>query len=93
MGVVFVAAAFKIHTHTGSGGEFCDGTLAPIKFSEGVSGTLQPGVWSYYSLDLTNPANRQQALTVEFSNNAGQGIILASFGNYPTLLNANFTFR
>lgn len=77
----------------GYGGQYCAGTLTPIAFSQSMSGVVKPGEWSYFSLDLTSPTSRQQPLTINFNNDAGQGILLASFNNFPSLLSANFTFR
>lgn len=56
-------------------------------------GNLRPGAWSFFSLDLTSAQARRQPLALDFNNDAGQGIVIASFGTYPSLLTANFTFR
>ncbi len=75
------------------GGKYCSGTLDVLFFGQGKSGALRPGSWAYYSLDLTSSQARKDPLELDFSNDGGQGIVIASFGTYPTLLTANFTFR
>lgn len=78
---------------SGFGGRYCDGSLIPLAFSNAAMSTLQPGSWDYFALDLSSQNSRSLPITVEFDNNNGQSIVLASFNTFPTLLNNNFTFR
>jgi hypothetical protein len=78
---------------TGLGGRYCDGPLIPLSFANAATGTLLPGTWNYFALDLSSQSSRSTPITVEFDNNNGQSIVLASFSTFPTLLSNNFTFR
>lgn len=77
----------------GYGGNYCDGPLTTLTFSNAATGVLQPGNWAYFRLDLSTRDARAKPLTVRFDNSAGQSIVLASFDYFPTLLSNNFTFR